>query len=410
MMHRREKIICGLDIGSSKILAVAAKADKQGKLDLMSGQLIPAQGIDRGNVVDLGSLTDCLVRIRNAIFKKSGIRPQETLVGIKGICFKTKRGKTVIPLLDRADKVITTGDIKKVNHQAKALTVDIEEEVLHEIPQSYTIDDYNVVKNPLGLYGRKLGVDMLMITSPMGHLDNLIKALNQSGWRPKRLVYSPLCAAYSVLSQEEMEKGSVLVDMGAGSTEILIFKDGILRQLEIIPMGGVDFTEALAAGLNITFDLAEEIKKSHATASTSEVEDTEDILIRKSATYNPVKRKRISEVIEPKILQLLQLLKEKIESSSYRRYFNSGAVVTGGSSLLYGFLEYAESYLRLPVKMGKVRELSLNYYQIPAYASGLGLLKNAVYGPGQEVWVGLDHKRLPKKWVARIRELYQEYF
>lgn len=406
----REKIVYGLDIGSSKILAAAAKLNRQGRLDLLATQISESRGINRGTVADLANLTDCLSHTRQALFKKTGVKSSEVFVGIKGTCFKTKRGKTVIPLLDRGDKVITLSDIKKVNHQARALGIDIEEEVIHEIPQSYTIDDYNVVKNPLGLYGRKVGVDLLLITSPMDHIDNVLKALNQIGWNAKRLVFSSLAASYSVLSEEEKEKGCAFIDMGAGTTEILVFKDGILREMEILPYGGLDFTESIAGGLKLTFDLAEEIKRSYAVATSSEVQEEEDILIKKSADYNPIKRRKLSEVIEPNTAQLLKMLKEKLDGSAFRKYFNSGVVVTGGNSLLYGFLEQAESFLGLPVKMGRVRDFSLSYYKIPVYASVIGLLKFATLGINLEATALLGSKKMARGFVSRIKELYQEYF
>jgi cell division protein FtsA len=407
---KREKIICGLDIGSAKILAAIAKVSRQGKVDLLASQILESRGINRGSVSDLANLSDCLAQARQSLFKKSGLKPQEVFVGIKGTCFKTKTSKTVIPLLDRGDKVITSSDIKKLNHQARALGIDIEEEVIHEIPQSYTIDDYNVVKNPLGLYARKVGVELLLVTSPMGHIDNLVKSLNQVGWGVKRVIFSSLAASYGVLSEEEKERGCVFIDMGAGTTDILVFKDGILRELEILPYGGMDFTESIANDLKLTFDLAEEIKRSYAVATSSEAEGEEDILIKKSSSYNPIKRKKLVEVIEPNISHLLKLVKERLDRSAFRKYFNSGVVVTGGNSLLYGFLEQAESFLGLPVKMGRVKDFSLSYYKIPVYASVLGLIKFAASGLASDSAARLSHRKLVKGLTSRIKELYQEYF
>ena len=244
----------------------------------------------------------------------------------------------------------------------------------------------------------------------MGHIDNLVKALSQVGWSVKRAVFSGLAASYSVLSEEEKEKGCAFIDMGAGSTDILVFKDGILRELEILPYGGTDFTEAIAAGLNLTFDLAEEIKSSYAAATSSEVKDEEDILIKKSSSYNSIKRKKLSEVIEPNTAHLLKLVKERLDRSAYRKYFNSGVVVTGGNSLLYGFLEQAESFLGLPVKMGGVKNFSLSYYKVPIYASVLGLIKFAALGLAADPAGSFSHRKLVKGLTASIKELYQEYF
>jgi len=407
---KKEKIVCGLDIGSAKILAAVGKVNRQGQMELLATHATVSRGINRGNVADLANLTDCLAGVKQAIFKKSGLKLQDTFIAVKGTGFKTRSSKTVIPLLDKGDKVITASDIKKAIHQARALGVQIEEEVIHEMPQQYLLDDYNVVSSPLGLYARKMGVDLLMITSPMGHIDNLLKAINQAGWQAKRLVFSGLAASYSVLTPADKEKGCVLLDMGAGTTDMLVFKDGILREVQIIPYGGMDFTESIATNLKITLDLAEEIKTTHATATSSEVKEEEDILIKKNTQYDPIKRKKLSEAVEPNTRQLLAMVKERLEQSAWRKYFNSGVVVTGGNCLLQGFLEQAETSLGLPVKMAKIKDSSLSYYKIPIYASVLGLLKFASTGAGLETVSILGSRKVARGIISRIKELCQEYF
>jgi Actin-like ATPase involved in cell division len=281
----RERFIAGLDIGTSKIAASIARVDKKGNVELLAIEDSPSRGISRGIVTDLAQLSQTIQETMGKLRKKTSAKPDDIYAGIKGIHLTAQHSKAVIPLLDRGNKVITSLDVRKVNNQARILGLSLEEEAIHEFPQSYSIDSNSKVDNPLGLYGHKLEVDLFLITGKVSQIQNLIKATSNAGYQIKNLIFSGLAASFVTLDEEEKQRGVCLINIGAGSTEILTFQGGALRNLEIIPLGGYNLSEGIASALKLPISLAEELKISYAVASINDLEGDEDILVRKSSVY-----------------------------------------------------------------------------------------------------------------------------
>ncbi len=406
----RERFIAGLDIGTSKIAASIAKVDKRGNVDLLAIEDSPSRGISRGLVTDLAQLSQTIQETMGNLKKRSSAKPDDIYAGIKGMHLTALHSRALIPLLDRGNKVITSLDIRKVNNQARILGLSLEDESIHEFAQSYVIDGNNKVDNPLGLYGHKLEVDLFMITGRVSQIENLIRATSNAGYRIKNFIFSGLAASLVTLEEEEKQKGCCLINIGAGSTEILTFQGGILRNLEIIPLGGYNLSEAIASALKIPLNLAEELKISYGAVAASELEEDEDILVRKSSTYNSVSRRNICEAIEPDANRLIEAIKQKIDQSDYRKYFSSGVVITGGTSLLYGFLEKLESELGLSVKLAKIKQKALPSTKAPIYATTIGLLHCGIQVFLENGSLVNKSKKVSNNLVNRIKEIYHEYF
>ncbi|MDP2939403.1 MAG: cell division protein FtsA [Candidatus Omnitrophota bacterium] len=407
----RERFICGLDIGTSKIAASIASVDKKGKISLIAIEESMSRGISRGLVTDLALLSNTIQETMRNLGKKSSIKPDDIYAGIKGIHLSCRHSQAIIPLIERDNKIITSLDIKRVNHQARLLGLDLEEEVIHEFPQNYSIDgDGNKVENPLGLYAHKLGVDLFLIIGKVNQIENLIKAINNAGCSIRKLIFSGLAASFVTLEEEEKKSGSCLINIGAGSTEILTFQGGVLRDLEILPIGGINLTERIASNLKIPFELAEELKISYAAATTKDIEGDEDILVKKSSFYNPIRRRDICLAVEPQVNSLIDSIKERIDNSAFRKFFNSGVVITGGTSLLYGFLEQLESRLFLPVRLAKIKQSSLPSTKGPIYATTIGLLYFGIHSFLSNGSLFNKGKAGAGRFVNRIAELYHEYF
>ncbi len=406
----RERFIAGLDIGTAKIAASIAKVDKRGNIDLLAIEDSPSRGISRGLVTDLASLSQTIQETMAILRRKSSARPDDIYVGIKGIHLSAQHSRAVIPLLDRGNKVVTTLDIKKVNNQARILGLSLEEEAIHEFAQNYFIDGNNRVDNPLGLYGHKLEVDLFLITGKVSQIENLIKAINNAGYRVKNLIFSGLAASFVTLGEEEKQKGCCLINIGAGSTEILTFQAGILRNLEIIPLGGSNLTEAISAMLKLPIKLAEELKISYGSAALNDLDKDEDILVRKSSAYHSVSRRDICEAMEPEVNRLISSLKEKIDKSDYRGLLNSGIVITGGAALLCGFLERLESELGLPVRLAKIKQNAVPATKAPIYATTIGLLRCGIQSFLDDGSLFNKGKKGMRGVSNQIKELYHEYF
>lgn len=405
----RDRFIAGLDIGTYKIAASLAKVDKKGNIDLLAIEEAHSKGISRGQVTDLALLSQTIQQTMGNLCKKTLVKPDDVYAGIKGMHLTAKHSRAVIALLDKGNKVITSLDIKKVNNQARILGLSLEEDSIHEFAQCYFIDG-NKVDNPLGLYGHKLEVDLFLITGKVSHIENLIRSINNAGYKIKNFIFSGLAASFVTLEEKEKEKGSCLINVGAGSTEILTFQGGILRNLEIIPLGGYNVTESISAALKIPFNLAEELKISYGAATPQEFEKDEEILVKKSSSYNSVSRRSICEAMAVPVERLIEAIKEKIDSSEYRRVINSGVVITGGTSLLYGFLEQLESQLGLPVKLAKIRERSLPSTKATVYATTIGLLHCGIQSFLQNGSLINKGKKGVNGFTNRIKEMYHEYF
>ncbi len=406
----KERFISGLDIGTYKIAASMAKVDKKGNIDLLAIEESRSQGINRGLVTDLALLSHTIQDTMLSLRKKTSVKPDDVYAGIKGIHLTARHSRAVIPLLDRGNKVITSLDVRKVNNQARILGLSLEEDAIHEFAQNYFLDGNNRVENPLGLYGHKLEVDLFLITGKVSQIENLIKAVNNAGYQIKNLIFSGLAASFVTLTEEEKQKGCCLINIGSGSTEILTFQAGVLRALEIIPLGGSNLTEAIASALRLPFSLAEELKISYAAASPKDIDKDEDILVKKSLSYNPISRRSICQAIEPEVNRLIDAIKEKLDKSDFREYFSSDVVITGGMSLLYGFLEQLESKIGLPVRIAKIKQKALPSTKAPIYATTIGLLHCGIQSFLQDGSLVRKGKKGFNSFATQIKELYHEYF
>ena len=257
-----DKIYCGLDIGNHSLKASLVRVKAPNRYELLETLEAPTRGFKKSYVSDLGEFSESIHRVLKELTRKSAGKFKGVHLGLGGHTVEMRYSKALIPLVDKASKVITTGDLKKVNKQSRLLGIKMDEEILHDFPQQYLINDTNRILNPAGLYGRKLGVTSLLVISQSNLIGNITKALNQAGFEVSNIFFSSLAAAQTALSRDHIQKGSLLIDIGATTTNILFFKDGFLRHLDILPFGGQHLTDSIAASLQVPFDLAEQINNS----------------------------------------------------------------------------------------------------------------------------------------------------
>ncbi len=411
MLNRfSEKIICGLDIGSQRIKASMVRSREFQNQELLGIYEAKASGFKEGSVTDLGELTECIHSTIDELMKKTGLRVREVQLGISGDLIETRRNSSAVPLVDRGNKIITNTDIKKVNHQACLLGMKIDEEIVHDLPQSYQVDDVNSALNPVGLYGRKLSVETLLIVANRTRIRNLIAAVRQAGFNVADIYFSSCAAAEVVLSDKEREEGCILVDIGCHGTNLLIYKNNILRYVERIPLAGAAVTQRIAQELGLAFDFAEEIKKTYAVAVKADKRNEEEILVKRDSQYVPIRREAIWQAMEPEINQLVQSIRQSIQSSGWFDQLNKGIVMVGGGSLLPGLLERIEEIMNMPVDLGKMNIPNTNVAQATVYASVVGLTKaglNKLWGP---ILSREAHRGFKQQVAYRLKEFYQEYF
>jgi cell division protein FtsA len=412
--------ICALDIGSSKIAACVARI-KRGRINNISFDSLPAKGIKEGIIVDSIDLVSSVTKLLKNLKNKSGINIKFLYSNISGKNIITKHSHATVPLAERGNKIITVLDLEKVNEQARILGLNLEEEIIQKIPFGYTIDTSSNILNPLGLYSHKLGVDLYLICAKLSSLQSLSRLINQSGYQIKGLFFSGLATSRAVFNKELKEGFNLVCDIGCDIAELLLFKNGLLCDIEILSLGGNDLTLQIQNALQVPFDLAEDIKKSYGIiGDPMEIEEDREILVKKGSIYKTIKQRFVTEVINSKAKSICSIIKDTIEKK-VQPYKVNNFIVTGRSVLLEGFIETLESLLEIPVKLGRImnpeilsvtkEDSALLGQKYLTYLTALGIICQAQEESMPQILpTHKPAKNFISKAINRFKEIYQEYF
>jgi cell division protein FtsA len=412
--------ICALDIGSSKI-ACALAIVKRNHIENIYFDCIPSRGVKDGVIVDAVELVDLVSKVIKNLEQQSGIKVKFIHTNFSGKDISTKHSHAIIPLAERGNKVITSFDIQKANEQARILGSNMDEEIIHIIPSSYSIDSKSNVINPVGLYSHRLEVDLYLVCARIASLQSLSRAINQSGHEIRNLSFSGLATSKAVLGREHKFGVTVVCDIGSDVTEIVLFKDGLLRDIQILPVGGNMMTQHLSQALRINSELAEDIKRSCAiTAEANSLSDDKEILVKKDESYRPIKQKEVSQITATAARFITTAIKEATENKM-PLYEVNNFVVVGKTLFADGFIELLENTLGVPVKLGQINnpqiallvkensELSGQKYL--TYLTCLGMVCEELETKSVGT-LPLEKpvKNLVLKAINRFKEVYQEYF
>lgn len=412
--------ICALDIGSSKIAGVAAKIKGRRIVDI-SFETQASKGFKRGIITDALDLLDCVSSVLKNLKAKSGIHIKFIYINISGSDIVTKHSRAIIPLAERGNKVITLSDIHRVNEQARILGSSLQEEIIHKIPLGYTIDSGSNILNPLGLYSHRLEVDLYLVCSKLSTLQSISRLINQTGYELKNLFLSGLATSKAVFNKELKTGLNILCDIGSDITELLVFKDGLLSDIDILPLGGDDLTSELSDNLKIPFDLAEDVKRSYGQVGDhTQIKEEREILVKKGDIYKPIKQRLVCQILTSKAGLISKAIKDslnKIINISLANNF----VITGRTVMLEGFLEMLENILEMPVKIGRIaepdiitlvnREDNLSGQKYLNYITSLGIICEAVSSRHPQIpHINTSATKPVFKIINKVKEVYQEYF
>ncbi|MFA5145515.1 MAG: cell division protein FtsA [Candidatus Omnitrophota bacterium] len=421
MMLNLNNYICALDIGSSKIAASVAQI-KKGRVNNIFFDSVLSRGVKCGAIIDSIGLVDAIGKLMKNLKARSGINIKSLHTNISGQDIVTKRSRAIIPLAERGNKVITVSDIQKVNEQARILGSSLEEDILHIVPSGYSIDSKSNIANPLGLYSHRLEVDLYLICAKLSSIQTLSRIINQSGYEIKDLSLSGLATAKAVFNRELMGNGlNLFCDIGSDTTELLIFRDGVLKDTGILPIGGDNLTAQLQDSLKIPFELAEDIKRSYGLVGDSaQIGEDKEILVKKSNLYKPIKQRLVSEIITQSAKLICSGIKDAVEKKVSSHEVNN-FVVAGRTVLLEGFMETLENALSIQVRLGRITnpdipvaikespELSGQKYL--TYLTALGMICEVLQDKaGNSGTASKPAKNSLLNVVNRFREVYQEYF
>ena len=372
-------IIVGLDVGTTKICAVVGELI-EGGLEIRGISTSASTGLRKGVVVDIESTVESIKNAVKTAESITGVEINAVYVGIAGGHIKGFNSYGAVGL---RGKEVAYVDVERVIDSAKAVYVPLDREVLHVIPTGYILDGQNGIRDPVGMMGVRLEAKVYIVTGAVTSVQNLLKCCEKVGLEVVDIVFEPVASAEAILTDDEKELGVAIVDIGGGTTDIILYKDGWLRHTSVLAIGGNHFTNDIAVGMRVSVSEAERVKKSFGSAATSMVSDSEEIDIIQAGQGRKIQRRCLSEIIQPRTEELLDLIKGELISCSAYDVASTGIVLTGGCSLLEGLDRMAEAVLGLPVRIGFPKDIKgcKDMISNPMYATGVGLV---LYGSDTE--------------------------
>jgi len=376
-----KRIISAIDVGTTKIATIVANVKAEDDIEVLGVGVIPSHGLHKGVVVNMDEAKESIAASVKEVQRISGIRIDSAYVGVTGrhISSLNNRGVVAIP---RDDRLVRTQDLKRVLSAARNITVAEGKKVLHAIPRYYALDGQEGVKQPVGMHGSRLDVETHIITASVTSVQNLAKCIRSIGIDVDDLILEPLASGEAALTPEERESGVIMADVGGGTTDIAVFKNGSIYHTAVLTVAGYQVTSDISIGLGLPFNIAEKMKKRYGNVTPHlEMDETAQVGIENghSASY-----KDLCNIIRARVEELLQLILMEMPTSDYQTLAPCGLVLTGGTSNLAGLDELGQSLLRIPVRRG--RPLNTGIYGIsdilndPAYATTLGLILWQVRG------------------------------
>ena len=423
-----ENIIVGLDIGTTKICVVVGKQNENDILEILGVGVSPSTGMRNGIIVNIEATIKSINKAIEAAEMMCGREIHSCWTGIGGSHIEgiNSRGVVAISGQRRGSREISDEDINRVIEAARAVAIPLDRQIVQTIPQSYIVDDHHGIKDPLGMIGVRLEAEVHIITSSATSAENLLRCVNRAGFKAGRhLILQVLAAGQSVLTQDEKELGVALIDIGGGTTDVLVYYDGAPYLTFTIPLGGVEVTKDISTIHGISMEIAESIKQDEATCWKQLLEDDKDILVRRMAGQSPLKipRSNIYAIVKIRMEEIFNLVKQKLECNGLPRPLSGGIVITGGGALLSGAVDLASSIFKIQVRLGlpihfeKIGGL-IEEYRDPSYATAIGLV---IEGESRErsdqntrdnlrppVNQGRDNNRSP--WMGFFRWLKTTFF
>lgn len=375
-----DRTVVALDVGTTKICTLVAEVGPppENVMRIVGVGVVPAKGIRKGVVVNVGEVTAAISESLQRAERTSGYAIASAYVGLAGAHISSINSRGVIAI-SRGERGIRPVDVERALDQARAIDVPPNREILHIIPRGFMVDGDDGVRDPIGIQGYRLEVEAHIVTGATASIRNLIKCVQNAGIQIDALVLEPLASGEATLTDIEREMGVVLVDIGGGTTDVAIFIEGSIWHTVVLPTGGEQLTNDIAVGLRTPFNTAEElkIKYGHALAETVRADETVKVNVFGEDGQQNVSRQFLSEIIEARASEILEMALKEIKRSGYDGLLPAGVVLCGGTAELAGFRDLARDILGLPARIGEPQNLRglVDTLQSPAFATGVGLLQ-----------------------------------
>jgi len=366
-----EKLIVGLDIGTSKVLAIVGELTPTGEVEIIGVGHHPSRGMKKGVVVNIESTVQSIQRAVEEAELMAGCQIHSVYAGIAGSHISSFNSHGIVAI---KDKEVGPGDVERVIEAARALAIPADQKVLHILPQEFIIDKQEGIREPIGMSGVRLEAKVHIVTGAVSAAQNIIKCVRRCGLEVDDIILEQLASSISTLTEDEKELGVCLVDIGGGTTDISVFTEGAIRHTAVIPIAGDQVTNDIAVALRTPTQYAEDIKKKYGCALTQLAHRDETIEVPSVGDRPPRKlsRQTLAEVIEPRIEELYSLIQAELRRSGFEDVVGSGLVLTGGSAKMEGVVDLAEEVFHMPVRLG-----------VPQYVGGLkGVVQNPIFSTG----------------------------
>jgi cell division protein FtsA len=408
----KQKIVIGLDVGSSNVSALVGKVTQKPEVEIIASARIPCHGLRNGVVVNIEETARAIGEAVDELEEMTNTPIKAVYVGIEGGHIESFNHQGAI-MISRSDKEIIEEDVLRVIDSARAIRLSPEREIIHALPQGFVVDGQRGVIDPIGMEGSHLGVHVHIVTGVSTTINNLIKCINKNGLEVEDIVLSVLAAAETVVTPEEKDLGCVLIDFGGQTMDLAFFIDGALRATRALPIGSEIITKDIAHCLHVPLSEAERIKKEFGYAQMKMISDNAQINIlgMDSKSRQTILVSKLCEIIEPRVEEIFTFVREEMAKIGRDNLIPAGGILTGGGALLRGAKEISEDILGLPMRVGipqNVEGLS-EVIKSPEYATAIGLVK---YAQKEEfpVYERRFVRRKRRAFFHRIKEWFEEIF
>ena len=401
-MAKKEKLIVALDIGSTKTCALIGEQEDDGSAKFAALGAAESKGWRKGQIVNLDLAVSSIRRAIEEAETIVGIPVESAVVGVAGVHVRgvNSRGGITVGAKPRD---VQRDDIRRAIEAARGVTLPEDREILHVLPQEFSLDAHDSIRDPLGMIGQRLEANVHLVTASGTATQNIVTAVNRAGVRVEDTVLEPFACSEACLTQDERELGACLIDIGGGTTELIAYGGGVVRDTAAIPVGGDHFTNDLAVGLRTPVPEAEKIKREHACACRELL--TEDIAIEIASVGDRPPRtvftRMLTDIVEPRAQELLMLIRDELRRVGVERQIPAGLVFTGGGALLRGLPELAEKVFNLPVRVATPRGLAGMSEEVsrPEYSTAVGLV---LYAARTRRTQGAR----PTGWVGKLKSMF----
>ena len=378
MSRDNKDLVVGLDIGTSRIIALVADLDQEGRMNVIGVGSQESRGLKKGAVVNIEEAVHTISRVIQEVELMADCKVSHVYTGIAGSHIKSFNSNGMVAI---KDKEVTQADVERVIETARAMPIPADQEILHILTQEFVIDGQDSIREPIGISGMRLEVKTHIVTGAVSAAQNIVKCVRRCGLEANDLVLQPLASSYAVLSEDEKDLGVCLIDIGGGTTDIAVWTQGAIRHTSVIPIAGDQVTNDIAMALRTPTREAEDIKIRFGCALTHMADASESIDVAgvDDRPSRKLSRRALADVIQPRVEELFELIQHELRRAGFEDVLSSGIVLTGGASAMPGMVELGEEIFHMPVRLGSPKYTGslADVVQSPRFSTAYGLLLEA---------------------------------